>query len=99
MFYGMVPLTLVGVFGRLAGVTTAVGAAFLLSRAFSVLITALHAGCRETFGPLWRWTAALLYCQHRLKELAAGHTLPVLLGKHLLDGLGERRGKPILHLL
>lgn len=64
-----------------------VGAAFLLSGALSVMITALHAGRREAAGSLWRRTAALLHRQHRLKELAAGHALPVLPGKHPLDGL------------
>lgn len=57
-------LTFVEVFGRLAGVSAAVGAAFLLSGAFSVMITALHAGGREAAGSLWRWTAALLHSQH-----------------------------------
>ena len=57
-------LTFVKVFGRLAGVAAAIGAAFLLSRAFPVLITALYAGSSKTTGSLWRWTAALLRCQH-----------------------------------
>lgn len=79
--------TLVEVFGRLARVATAIGATFLLSRALSVMITALHAGGSKAAGPLWRWAGALLHRQHRLEELAAGHTLPVLVGKHLLNEL------------
>lgn len=74
-------LTLVKVFRSLAGVPTAVGATFFLGRAFSVMITAFHAGCRETTGPFWREAGALLHCQHRLEELTAGHTLPVLPGE------------------
>lgn len=54
-------LTLVEIFGRLAGVATAVGAAFFLSGAFSVMITALHTGRCKAAGPVWRWTAALLH--------------------------------------
>lgn len=77
--------TLVDVTGSLAGVATAVGAAFLLSRALFVVITAFHTGSSKTTGSLWRWTAALLHHQHRVKELTAGHTLPVLSGKHSLD--------------
>ncbi len=70
---------------------TAVEAAFFLSGAFSVAITALHAGRCKATGSVWRWTAALLYRQHRLKELTAGHTLPLLLGKHPLNWLeGDR---------
>lgn len=79
--------TLVEVFGRLAGVATAVGAALLLGRALPVAVAALDAGRRKATGSLRRWTAALLCRQNRLQELAAGHTLPVLLGKRPLDGL------------
>lgn len=87
----LVPLTLVEVFGGLAGVATAVGAALLLSGALSVVIAALHAGRREAAGALWRWAAALLHRQHRLEELTAGNALPVLLGKHPLhESEGER---------
>lgn len=71
--------------------TTAVGAALLLSGAFPIVIAALHTGRREAFGSLWRRTAALLHRQHRLKKLTAGHALPVFLGKDPLDGLGGRR--------
>lgn len=81
--------TIVQVFGRLTGVTTPVGAAFLLSRTFSVMIATLHAGCCEAAGSLRRWTAALFHRQDGLEELTAGHTLPVLLGKHPLNGLEE----------
>lgn len=56
--------TLVEVFGKLAGVAAAVGAALLLSGALPVAIAALHAGGREAAGSLWRWTAALLHRQH-----------------------------------
>lgn len=80
-------LTLVKVFGGLAGVTTAVGATFLLSGAFLVMLAALHAGCREAAGPFRRQAGALLHCQHRLKELTAGHALPVLPGKSPLLGV------------
>lgn len=90
-------LTPVEVFGRLAGVATAVGAAFLLGGALSVVVAALHAGRRKAAGYLRRWTDALLHLQHRLEELAAGHTLPVLFGKHSLDGL-EKTNKLILSL-
>lgn len=76
------PLTLVGVSGSLAGVAAAIRAAFLLSGALSVVIAALNAGRRKAAGPLRRRTGALLHCQHGLNELAAGHTLPVLVGKH-----------------
>lgn len=78
-------LTLVEVFGRLAGIATAIGATFFPSRAFSVVIAALHAGCCKAAGSLWRWATALLHCQHRLKEFTAGHTLPVFFGKHPLQ--------------
>lgn len=84
-------LTLVRVFGSLAGVATAVGATFLLSGAFSVMITALHAGCREAARPFRRQAGALLRCQHRLKKLAAGHTLPVLPGESPLEGMAKSR--------
>ena len=67
--------------------TTVIGAAFLLSRALSVSITALNAGSCKAAGSVWRWTAALLHCQHGLEELTAGNTFPVLLGKHALEQL------------
>ena len=83
-------LTFVEVLGGLAGVAAAVGAAFLLGRALPVVVTALHAGGREATGSLrWR-TAALLGRQHRLQELAAGHALPVLLGKQPARWSGGR---------
>lgn len=84
-------LTLVRVFGSLAGVATAVGATFLLSGAFSVMIAALHAGCREAARPFRRQAGALLHCQHRLKKLAAGHTLPVPPGESPLEGMEKSR--------
>lgn len=74
-------LTLVKVFRGLAGVPTAVGATFFLGGAFLVMITAFHAGCCEAAGPVGRGAGALLHCQHRLEELTAGHTLPVLPGE------------------
>lgn len=80
-------LTLVKVLGGLAGVTTAVGAAFLLSGAFLVMIAALHAGCRKATGPFRKLAGALLHCQDRLKELTAGHALPVLPGESPLLGI------------
>lgn len=80
----LAPLTLVGVSGSLAGVATAIRAAFLLSGALSVVIAALNAGRRKAAGPLRRRTGALLHRQHGLNELAAGRTLPVLVGKHTL---------------
>lgn len=94
---GAARLTPVEVFGRLAGVATAVGAAFLLGGALPVAVAALHAGRRKAAGSLRRRADALLHLQHRLEELAAGHTLPVLFGKRSLDGL-EKTIKLILSL-
>lgn len=80
-------LTLVKVLGGLAGVATAVGATFLLSRAFAVVLAALHAGRRKAAGPFRRQAGALLHLQHRLEELTAGHALPVLPGESPLVGM------------
>lgn len=77
-------LTLVKVFRGLACVTAVIGATFLLGGAFTVMITTLHAGCREAAGPFWEFAGALLHCQDRLEEVTAGHTLPVLPGEHPL---------------
>lgn len=85
-------LTLVKVLRGLAGVPTAVRATFFLGGTFLVMIAALHAGCCEAAGPVWRGAGALLHCQHRLEELTAGHTLPVLPGECLLFRL-EGGGK------
>lgn len=83
----LVLLTLVEGFGSLTGAATAIGATFHLSRAFLVMIAALHASRSKATGLLWMRTAALLHRQHKLKELTTGYTLPILPEKHPLEWL------------
>lgn len=77
--------TFIEVFGQLAGVSAAVGAALLHPRALGVLLAALHAGGREAAGLLRGGAVALLHPLHRLQELAACQTLVVLFGKEWLE--------------
>lgn len=77
--------TFIEVFGQLAGVSAAVGAALLHRRALGVLLAALHAGGREAAGLLRGGAVALLHPLHRLQELAARQTLVVLFGKEWLE--------------
>ena len=78
--------TFVEVFGLLAGVATAVGAALLHCGALGVLLTALHARGSKATGLLGGGAVALLHPLHRLQELTARQTLVVLLGKERLEG-------------
>lgn len=77
--------TFIEVFGQLAGVSAAVGAALLHRRALGVLLAALHAGGRKAAGLLRGGAVALLHPLHRLQELAARQTLVVLFGKEWLE--------------
>lgn len=75
----------------LACVPAAIGAALLVSRAFVVLLTALHAGGCESAGSFRSRTFALFQHHYRTQELTACHTLAMTLGKDVLGHRGHRK--------